>query len=136
MNPNVFDSVLELLGLGAKVVVSQSELKPTTKEGFHFAIDMIKKFSSEINRQVETQKIRKFLDELIAHAKVCDIDRLELILLEGNRCEPLFLAFGGDYERFFQVSNLVSVSLQDDLAFAQKVSEARKQSSILIYQRQ
>ena len=43
MNPNVLDSMLELLGLGAKVVVSQSELKPTTKEGFHFAIDMIKK---------------------------------------------------------------------------------------------
>ena len=136
MNPNVLDSVLELLGLGAKVVVSQSELKPTTKEGVHFAIDMIKKFFSEINRQVETQKIRKFLDELIAHAKVCDIDRLELILLEGNRCEPLFLAFGGDVQRFFQCLNSPFISLQDKPMLVQKIDEARKRNSIVIYQRQ
>ena len=136
MNPNEFDSLLELLGIGVKVAISQSRCKMPTKEATHFMTDVVKSVLSELNRQVETQKARKILDEVIALAKACNIERLEIVLLDGNAKVPLFLVFGGDYKRFFQVLNSASISLQDDLAFAQKVSEARKQSSVVIYQRQ
>jgi hypothetical protein len=136
MNPNGFDSLLELLGLGVKIVVSQSKLKPSSKETMHFVTDVVKSVLSEINCQIEVQKKQKILDEVIVVAKACNIERLELVLLDGNAKEPLFLVFGGDYKRFFQVLNSALISLQDDFAFAQKVSEARKQSRIVIYQRQ
>lgn len=136
MNPNEFDSLLELLGLGVKVAISQSRCKMPTKEAAHFMTDVVKSVLSALNRQVETQKARKILDEVITLAKACNIERLEIVLLDGNAKVPLFLVFGGDYKRFFQVLNSASISLQDDLAFAQKVSEVRKQSSIVIYQRQ
>ncbi len=136
MNPNEFDSLVELLGFGVKVAISQSKLKPSSKETMHFVTDVVKSVLSEINCQIEVQKNQKILDEVIVVAKACNIERLELVLLDGSAKEPLFLLFGGDYKRFFQVLNSASISLQDDLAFAQKVSEARKQSSVVIYQRQ
>jgi hypothetical protein len=133
VNSEFFDLVLEEGAMWVKSQISKSEMHPVGKIASHIATDVIKAVFSEVRRQLGAQWNREYI---VALAKACNIERLEIVLLDSNANVPLFLVFGGDYKRFFQVLNSPSISLQDDLAFAQKVSEARKQSSIVIYQRQ
>lgn len=136
MRLELFNLGIESVALWGKSEISNSKMHPIVKLGAHIAVDIGKNVLSNISRQIESQKFRQNLNNVIVFAKVCDIDRLELIQSSGCRENSLFLAFGGDYKLFFQCLNLTYVPLKDEPILAQKIGEMRKQSSIVIYQRQ
>ena len=133
MNSEFFDLVLEGGAMWVKSQISKSEMHPVGKIASHIATDLIKAVFSEVHRQLDAQWNR---ENIVALAIVCKLERLELILPEANCNTVIFLALGGDAKLFFQCLHLPFILLQDKPVLAQKVSEARKQSSIVIYQRQ
>ena len=132
MNSEFFDLVLEGGAMWVKSQISKSERHPVGKIASHIATDVIKAVFSDVRRQLGAQWNREYI---VALAIVCKLERLELILLEANCNTVIFLALGGDVELFFQCLHLPFILLQDKPVLAQKVSEARKQSSVVLYQR-
>lgn len=133
MNSEFFDLALEGGAMWVKSQISKSEMHPVGKIASHIATDVIKAVFSEVRRQLGAQWNREYI---VALAIVCKLERLELILPEANCNTVIFLALGGDVKLFFQCLHLPFILLQDKPVLAQKVSEARKQSSVVIYQRQ
>ena len=133
MNSDVVDLVLEGVAMWGKSQISKSEIHPIAETTLHIAIDAGKVVCSDVYHRLKTQWAR---EHLIALARVCDVERVELISLGTNCGDVVLLVLGGDTKLFFQCLNLPFILLKDNPTLAQKVSEARKQSSILIYQRQ
>ena len=133
MNSEFFDLVLEGGAMWVKSQISKSEMNPVAKTALHIAIDAGKVVCSDVYHRLKTQWAR---EHIIALARVCDFERVELISLGTNCGDVVLLALGGDEKLFFQCLHLPFILLKDNPTLAQKVSEARKRNSIVIYQRQ
>lgn len=88
-----------------------------------------------MNHRVETQRFFQNREKLIALARICDIDRFELIQLNEYMDESIFLVLGGDYSQFFQYLNSTPILLRNNPTLAQKIDVARRCNSTVIYQK-
>lgn len=101
MNSEFFDLVLEGGAMWVKSQISKSEMHPADKAMLNTVTDIGKAVFSEMNHRAETQRFFQNREKLIALARICDIDRLELIQLNEYMDESIFLVLGGDYSQFF-----------------------------------
>ena len=131
MNSDVVDLVLEDVAMWGKSQISKSEIHPVAKTALHIAIDAGKVVCSDVYHRLETQWAR---EHLIALARVCDVERVELIPLGTNCGEVVLLAIGGDTKLFFQCLHLPFILLKDKPMLAQAVEKARH-NSMVIYQK-
>ena len=132
MNSDVVDLVLEGVAMWGKSQISKSEIHPVAKTALHIAIDAGKVVCSDVYHRLETQWAR---EHLIALARVCDVERVELISLGVNCGEVVLLAIGGDTKLFFQCLHLPFILLKDKPMLAQAVEKARQCNSMVIYQK-
>ena len=132
MNSEFFDLVLEGGAMWVKSQISKSEMHPVAKTALHIAIDAGKVVCSDVYHRLKTQWAR---EHIIALARVCDVERVELISLGTNCGDVVLLALGGDVKLFFQCLNLPFVLLKDNPTLAQKIDVARKYNSTVIYQK-
>ena len=132
MNSEFFDLVLEGGAMWVKSQISKSEMHPVAKTALHIAIDAGKVVCSDVYHRLKTQWAR---EHLIALARVCDVERVELISLGTNCGDVVLLAIGGDTKLFFQCLHLPFVLLKDNPTLAQAVEKARQCNSMVIYQK-
>lgn len=132
MNSEVVDLALDGIAWGIKAVVSSSTKHPVDKIALHIAIDAGKVVCSDVYHRLETQWAR---EHLIALARVCDVERVELISLGTNCGDVVLLAIGGDTKLFFQCLHLPFILLKDNPMLAQAVEKARQCNSMVIYQK-
>ena len=132
MNSDVVDRVLEGVAMWGKSQISKSEIHPVAKTALHIAIDAGKVVCSDVYHRLKTQWAR---ENLIALARVSDVERVELISLGTNCGDVVLLAIGGDTKLFFQCLHLPFVLLKDNHTLAQAVEKARQCNSMVIYQK-
>lgn len=132
MNSEVVDLALEGIAWGIKAVVSSSEKHPVDKIALHIATDLGKAVCLDVYHILETQWTR---EHLVALARVCNVERVELIQCGGDTNSMAPLVFGGDYKLFFQSLHMTPLLLKDHPHLIHEIERARRENSIVIYQK-